>query len=129
MKFIYVYRISHFKVRYVSNPGHLSYMNKRMNSRMRHGPVRRNYLMYISIYIVQIQTFDIYVSEGSLLNCDISDSAPEYRLSQQLIALVITKFCIVEAREIFASTEKNRSRQKFWFQRNYESVLTELNSV
>ena len=69
------------------------------------------------------------MSEGFLLNCDISGSAPEYRLFKQLTALVITTFCIVEAREIFAETEKNRLKQKFWFQRNYESVLTELNSV
>ena len=45
------------------------------------------------------------MSEGSVLICDISGSAPEYRLFQQLTALVITTCCIVEAREIFASAK------------------------
>ena len=52
------------------------------------------------------------MSEGLLLNCDISGSAPEYRLFQQLTALVITTFCIVEARETFASTEKKSVEAK-----------------
>ena len=69
------------------------------------------------------------MSEGSILNCDISGSAPEYRLFQHLTAFLITIFCIFEASENFASTEKNRLKQTFLFQRNYESVLTELNSI
>ena len=64
-------------------------------------------------------------------SCIIAFLAPRLSIDcfNNLQLAVITTLCVVEARAIFASTEKNRLKQKNWFQQNYESVLTELNSV